>query len=451
MDFNNLLLGGGVIAGITAVWQYIRIGWSKFYGMFVVSLTVERQGSEALLMYLTQTFKTTRLGNYRYVGVPMRTRRSWRNQLVFWEVISSLGNIFWRKWRPIWATWKLAKDDEYELTVYPSTLTLSFFRGTFQRETLLLEAQEFWNEFMRDADHDDRYFIERIVGINKRAAYSGGSNKYEAPRSKRSNDNFSVNTFRAARPIGIDRQEVGHHAALLGIRHLALAPHIDKAVQEARHWEGNRDWYQIRGLPWKLGWVLYGSPGNGKTTLARAIAEELRLPIYIYDLASMANDELISAWSDMQAHTPCVALFEDIDAVFHARENVANKELTFDCLLNCLDGVEQADGVFTIMTTNNIELVDPALGRSTADGGSTRPGRISRVLEMTPPDAAGRMLIAQRILMDWPNVWEQVVAEGAGDSGDQFQARCFKYAEQREAALWQNAKELLSGSVDTAT
>ncbi len=63
---------------------------------------------------------------------------------------------------------------------------------------------------------------------------------------------------------------------------------------------------------------------------------------------------------------PCVAMFEDIDAVFHGRRNVAvasGPSLTFDCLLNCLDGVQRANGLLTFMTTNHLELVDPAIGQ----------------------------------------------------------------------------------------
>ena len=45
------------------------------------------------------------------------------------------------------------------------------------------------------------------------------------------------------------------------------------------------------------------------------------------------------------------------------RPRPAAPPLTFDCLLNCLDGVERADGIFTIITTNDIGKIDPALGQ----------------------------------------------------------------------------------------
>ena len=133
--------------------------------------------------------------------------------------------------------------------------------------------------------------------------------------------------------------------------------------------------------------MLYGPPGTGKTALARAFAEDLNMPIYVYNLAEISNHELIRDWGDMQVNVPCIALIEDVDNVFHGRENIARRDnmvqmmmpkkddkddrsrrdlytpLTFDCLLNCLDGVERVDGVFTIITTNDISKVDPALGQ----------------------------------------------------------------------------------------
>jgi hypothetical protein len=90
----------------------------------------------------------------------------------------------------------------------------------------------------------------------------------------------------------------------------------------------------------------------------------------------------MKTWTEMQTNTPCIALIEDIDNVFHGRENIVRRPglfpmmplepkegdgdkdksgrgpmgafLTFDCLLNCLDGVEKADGIFTIITTNDL-------------------------------------------------------------------------------------------------
>src|SRR5262249_38289793 len=129
-----------------------------------------------------------------------------------------------------------------------------------------------------------------------------------------------------------------------------------------------------------------------------------------------------------------IALIEDIDNVFHGRENVARKNglmpflfarkkegeneaagrssltpLTFDCLLNCLDGVGRAGGIFTIITTNELTKADPALGqpRRLPDGTtefiSTRPGRIDKAVELTYMEPADKKRMARRILGDYPD------------------------------------------------
>src|SRR4029077_9087354 len=133
-------------------------------------------------------------------------------------------------------------------------------------------------------------------------------------------------------------------------------------------------------------------------------------------------------------------LIEDIDNVFHGRENVARKNgimnlmlaakkdddknergssmmtpLTFDCLLNCLDGVERSDGVFTIITTNDISKVDAALGqpRKLPDGTlefiSTRPGRIDKAVELTYMEVEDKKRMAKRILGEYPEEYRKIL------------------------------------------
>jgi SpoVK/Ycf46/Vps4 family AAA+-type ATPase len=221
-----------------------------------------------------------------------------------------------------------------------------------------------------------------------------------------------------------------------------------------------------KGIPWKRGWLLYGPPGTGKTALARAFAEDLNMPIYVFNLAEMSNHDLIQAWTEMQVNVPCIALIEDIDNVFHGRENVTRKgglmsmlyaprkegddgkkgvagltPLTFDCLLNCLDGVERADGVFTIISTNDIGKVDPALGqpRKLPDGTlefiSTRPGRIDKAVELTFMESADKKRMAQRILGDYPDEYMTMLEfidkyPELPETPAQFQERCGQVALQ---------------------
>lgn len=131
----------------------------------------------------------------------------------------------------------------------------------------------------------------------------------------------------------------------------------------------------------------------------------------------------------MLEQVPCLALIEDIDAVFHGRENVAvasGPALTFDCLLNCLDGVQRSDGLLTVITTNHLEQIDPAIAQPGLIG--SRPGRIDRLIRLAGMDEAGRRKIARRVLRDHLAVVDEVCLEGADDTPAQFQERCARLA-----------------------
>ena len=150
------------------------------------------------------------------------------------------------------------------------------------------------------------------------------------------------------------------------------------------------------------------------------------------------NQELQESWSRMLSEVPCMAVIEDIDSVFHGRENVVSKEkqaLTFDCLLNCLDGIQRANGLFVAVTTNHIERIDEAL--ASPDGEiSSRPGRIDRTLYIGNLDEECRLKIARKILHDRIDLQERLVYEGDGDTAAQFQERCSRVALEM---LWQGS------------
>jgi SpoVK/Ycf46/Vps4 family AAA+-type ATPase len=191
------------------------------------------------------------------------------------------------------------------------------------------------------------------------------------------------------------------------------------------------------------------------------------MPLFAYSLGCMLNEDLERSWAEMQAHIPCVALFEDFDNVFHARENVYGKpnlsdliasagakgggdstaaepavntgRLSFDCFLNCLDGVEKSNGVFTVITTNYVDVLDPALGKPVpkADGGidlvSTRPGRIDKAIELGYMLNSDKLKLAQRILFDNERGLAEIHSQIERDpdrkeTPAQFQERCTQLA-----------------------
>jgi SpoVK/Ycf46/Vps4 family AAA+-type ATPase len=207
----------------------------------------------------------------------------------------------------------------------------------------------------------------------------------------------------------------------------ALSPAAARVVEDIKYWQNSRSWYRQRGIPWRRGLVLHGPPGSGKTAFARLLAESLDMPIMVFHLNTLRDGELHTNWQDMLHDVPCVALIEDIDTVFRGRENHAGGQLTFDTLLNCIDGAERTDGVLVCITTNDIRHIDPALGIPCSDG-SSRPGRIDCILEFGVLPEACRWQLCRQIVADYPALHADLVAAGAGDTGAQFQERCARLA-----------------------
>jgi chaperone BCS1 len=118
--------------------------------------------------------------------------------------------------------------------------------------------------------------------------------------------------------------------------------------------------------------LLSGKPGTGKTAFVKNIGLELDLPIFVFDLSSLDNEELSLKMTETTEHTPYIMLIEDIDSVFNGRENISGGNLTFDCLINHLDGIADDFGRLLFITTNHPDKLDLAL---------IRPGRLDETFE----------------------------------------------------------------------
>ena len=141
------------------------------------------------------------------------------------------------------------------------------------------------------------------------------------------------------------------------------------------------------------GVLMVGSPGTGKTLLARAIAGEAKVPFFSIsgsDFVEMFVGVGASRVRDMfeqaKKQAPCIIFIDEIDAVGRHRGaglggGHDEREQTLNQLLVEMDGFEGGEGVIVIAATNRPDVLDPAL---------LRPGRFDRQVVVNLPDVKGR-------------------------------------------------------------
>ena len=172
------------------------------------------------------------------------------------------------------------------------------------------------------------------------------------------------------------------------------------------------------------GALLVGSPGTGKTLLARAIAGEANVPFFTIsgsDFVEMFVGVGASRVRDMfeqgKKNAPCIIFIDEIDAVGRHRGaglggGNDEREQTLNQLLVEMDGFEANEGVILIAATNRPDVLDPAL---------LRPGRFDRQVVVPLPDILGRekiLKVHMRKIPVAPDVDARIIARGSpGFSG----------------------------------
>lgn len=157
----------------------------------------------------------------------------------------------------------------------------------------------------------------------------------------------------------------------------------EELIKSINIWEKSEDFYRERGIPYKLGILLYGEPGTGKSSLIHAVASELNKDIIILTAGAILNGKL-NKYNDVCYDTPPVIVIEEIDTIVSSRKQ--DKELSeteksvLSELLNFLDGPSSPDSYIIIATTNHIEKLDPAIIRSGRFDIKIQMGKISRDL-----------------------------------------------------------------------
>ncbi|CEG58834.1 protease, ATP-dependent zinc-metallo [Legionella fallonii LLAP-10] len=202
---------------------------------------------------------------------------------------------------------------------------------------------------------------------------------------------------------------------------------VDEAKDEVKELvDFLRDPTKFQNLGGRIprGVLLVGSPGTGKTLLARAVAGEAKVPFFTIsgsDFVEMFVGVGASRVRDMfeqaKKHAPCIIFIDEIDAVGRHRGaglggGHDEREQTLNQLLVEMDGFEGSEGVIVVAATNRPDVLDPAL---------LRPGRFDRQVVVPLPDIRGREQILRVHLQKVPvdnNVDVMAIARGTpGFSG----------------------------------
>ena len=167
--------------------------------------------------------------------------------------------------------------------------------------------------------------------------------------------------------------------------------------------------YNKYGARMPKGVILHGSPGTGKTLLAKAVAGEAGVPFYalsgsdfVQVYVGVGASRVRSLFKKAKAHGKAVIFIDEIDAIGKTRAggNSATgggndeRDQTLNALLTEMSGFGESEGIVVIAATNRLDTLDPAL---------LRPGRFDRHVEVALPDVTAREKIIKLYLDNKPH------------------------------------------------
>lgn len=148
--------------------------------------------------------------------------------------------------------------------------------------------------------------------------------------------------------------------------------------------------YRQLGMHPPRGVIFYGSPGTGKTLLARSVANEVNAHFYyingpeiVGSYSGETEDNLRKVFREASATPPSIIFVDELDAIAPRRNktSASSDARAVAQLLSLMDGLQRGESVIVIGTTNRLESIDPALRRA---------GRFDREVHFPPPSAQSR-------------------------------------------------------------
>lgn len=168
----------------------------------------------------------------------------------------------------------------------------------------------------------------------------------------------------------------------------------------------NPEKYKEYGARMPKGVILYGSPGTGKTLLAKAVAGEAKVPFYalsgsdfVQVYVGVGAARIRNLFKKAKAHGKAVIFIDEIDAIGKKRGGSSassgndERDQTLNALLTEMSGFGEKEGIVVIAATNRLDTLDSAL---------LRPGRFDRHIEVSLPDLSAREKIISLHLKNKP-------------------------------------------------
>lgn len=440
----------GGIAALTilaACWRHVKNIFAYIRGIIVVEVDLCSSVSfqEGIISFMKDNLKHFEISpdkqfesHYHFIQKDIRYKTIFVENLFFKKYLA------FYKFRPFIfsSSNNSGKDNNPDNSTPTSSIKnkIYYIRGFLDLDQLLIDSVEAYNKHKISSKNFTRYEVIKYYGLGSIHSRNSNSGYVASKESVGSTTDYlkSEIIIGGKRLVGTRFEELNKtiKSEKSPFDLYAYPEYVKELVNEVVLWKNSKEWYAERDIEWRRGWLLHGKQGTGKTTLIKSIAQEIDVPIILFDLASMSNSEFNQHWQNAKSYGPCIVVFEDFDSVFSKRKNIlgdAGGGLSFDSILNCLSGVDEANGIFLVVTTNKVNEIDEALGVPVNIeenvSNSTRPGRIDKTIRFGEMGLREKEIVSRKMLKDIDNIdINDIISQTEGYTASQFKEKCTEIA-----------------------